>query len=150
MTAYACSSDRARSPKTPKEFDAGIIAREMERAGMSDALTLFEPIAKNGLCTMDPQIGRWVRESWGEDDDNKMMNALSLKEMIEKLLPECVGLLANHHAAGVDALLHRRLAYALCGLSRAPCRLMADGHDKKAFIEDGRDVAECTRCGERF
>ena len=77
------------------------------------------------------------------------MNALSLAELVEKLLPESVSLLKHHHTAGVDALLHRRLGYALYGLSRAPCR-MVDKHDKVDAPEGSGAATECTRCGERF
>ena len=134
---------------TSQEFDAGIIANEMARCGMTTASGIFETIAREGLCTMDPQLGRWLREAWGEGDDNKLMNALSLKELVNKLLPEHRALLTHHHTAGVDALLHRKLAYALYGLGRAPCRLTAGSHERQAPREGG-DVLMCTSCEERF
>ena len=77
------------------------------------------------------------------------MNALSLAELVEKLLPESVSLLKHHHTAGVDALLHRRLGYALYGLSRAPCRMVGK-HEKVDAPEGSGAATECTRCGERF
>ena len=118
---------------------------------MVDAAAFFEPIARDALCSMDPQIGRWLRGSWGEDDDNKVMNALPLKELVRKLLPECCSLLVNHHSAGVDALLHRRLAHALYGLGRAHCRLAAGAHEKQNAAGEGEgDVMECALCKERF
>ena len=116
---------------------------------MTDAVREFAAVAKSGLCTMNPQIGRWLRESWGQD--MSLMNALPLSELVEKLMPECRELLHKHHTAGPDALLHRRLAYALYGLRHAPCRLNGGPHQKRAIIrEDGTVVEECTLCGERF
>ena len=79
------------------------------------------------------------------------MNAFKLKDLVQKLLPECTELLKKHHSAGADAHLHRKLAYALYGLGRAPCRLLGTAH-RKRMLTTGEDneIAECILCGERF
>ncbi len=134
------------------EFDAGILTREFERYKLREASLQFSPIARKALCTMCPQIGRWLRESWGEDSGvAETMPTQSLKKLVEKLLPECNDLLPDHHSAGVDALLHRRLAYAMYGLGCAPCRSTKHTHQKRSICaEGGGNVEECVLCEERF
>lgn len=134
------------------EFDAGIIANELERCHMILEKSKFEKIARLGLCTMDPEIGRWVLQCWGDDEGNDASkNTLGLKRLVTKVTPEHVGLLEKHHTAGADALLHRRVAYALCGLSIASCRAPGGGHEKSPCqtIRNG-EIWECLRCHERF
>ncbi len=135
------------------EFDLGIITNEMTRCGMEDAKRQLAAIGQKGMCTMDPQIGRWLREAWGEDSGNaEAMNALGLKTLVKKLMPECKEFIKEHHTAGPDAHLHRRLAYALCGLGRAPCRLQGGAHEKHTLpsSDEAGEVEECILCGERF
>ncbi len=94
-----------------------------------------------------------ARETWGEDSGNaEAMNALGLKKLVKKLMPECKELIKEHHTAGPDAHLHRRLAYALCGLGRAPCRLQGGAHKKQPLpdSEEAGEVEECILCDERF
>ena len=119
---------------------------------MEHARLQFVAAARKGLCTMDPQIGRWLREAWGEDSGKaEAMNAFKLKDLVQKLLPECVELLKQHHSAGADARLHRKLAYALYGLGRAPCRLLGTAHQKRMLTTgEDNEIAECILCGERF
>ena len=134
------------------EFDAGIIANELLRCGMKDAKAQFESIVRAGLCTMSPEIGRWLVQCWGEDCGSaKTTNALALKTIVHRLLPESASLLERQHSAGVDALLHRKVAYALRGLSVAPCRMPGGKHEtRKVSPQGGPDVAECFICQERF
>ena len=119
---------------------------------MGAASLQFAAAARKGLCTMDPQIGRWLREAWGEDSGSaEAMNAFKLKDLVQKLLPECTELLKKHHSAGADAHLHRKLAYALYGLGHAPCRLLGAAHQKRTLtIEEQQESVECILCGERF
>ena len=124
----------------------------MTRCGLTDALPEFAVIAKKGLCTMNPQIGCWLREAWGDDSGKaESMQTMKKEELVKKLLPECVPLLAHQHNAGVDALLVRNLAYALYGLSRAPCRLKGPPHQKRAVSGvGGESLMVCSLCEERF
>ena len=125
--------------------------KEMARCGMTDYAPRFKAIAQSGLCTMDPEIGRWLRKAWGEDSGpGESMNTLSLKELVKKLLPESCDLLKDHHTAGVDATLARRLAYALFGLAKAPCRLNGGSHERRNLPLSDGETSECRLCGERF
>ena len=92
------------------EFDAGIIAKEMISHAMWNLLEKFELFARNGVCTMDPAIGRWVRQSVGEDDgSSKTQNVLALRKLVEYLVPEDRKLLDHHHSAGTNSLLVLKL-----------------------------------------
>ena len=99
------------------EFDAGIIARELLNAGLQSRMQEWMSIARKGICTMDPDIGRWVQKCMGRDvqTDEKSAPMLSLKDAVNMLLPrtELVEALQSHcHTAGADAQLHRLLYIA--------------------------------------
>ena len=103
------------------EFDAGIIAKELSRCKMADASKLWAKIARAGLCTMDPHIGSWVRQSFNEEvHEPETRNTLSLKELVRRLLPERTDLLAKHHTAGADACMVLEVAFALHELALPP------------------------------
>ena len=137
------------------EFDAGILWNEMARSNMKEESRQFGLLVEKGLCTMNPEIGKWLRQAWGEDAGNSDTggrgdaNPLKLKVLAHKLLKESKEELAKHHTAGADSVLHRRLGYALYGLSRAPCRLKEESHEKRP-LNNGSGVMECALCKERF
>ncbi len=93
------------------EFDAGIIARELSRCKMADASKLWADIARAGICTMDPHIGSWVRQSYNDDREREKM--ISLKELVRLLVPERKDLLGKHHTAAADACMVLEVAFAL-------------------------------------
>ena len=97
------------------EFDAGIILNEMSRCGLqNDLLEQFGSFAKSGLCTMDPAIGRWLLRCRGQDvGPSTSMNTLSLKKLVNLLIPEENTLLENHHSAGTDSILVLKIVHAL-------------------------------------
>ena len=103
------------------EFDAGIIARELVNAELSHRLPLWRSAARNGICTMDPDIGSWVQKCKGRDvtSDEKSLPMLSLKNAVHMLLPKselAKSLQAHCHTAGADAQLHRLLYIAFMSL----------------------------------
>ena len=93
------------------EFDAGIIARELSRCKMAEASKLWGDIARVGICTMDPQIGNWVKQSF--NDNRKRSKIYSLKELVRLLVPERKDLLGKHHTAAADACMVLEVAFAL-------------------------------------
>ena len=106
-------NDTARVIETQKgvmvchhlEFDAGIIANEMNRCGIFKLMDTFEDYAHRGLCTMDPYIGRWLMQCYGQYVGlNTSMSVLSLKKIVELALPEEKHILEKHHSAGSDSL----------------------------------------------
>ena len=55
------------------EFDAGIIAKEISRCKMEEASKLWAEIARAGICTMGPDIGIWIRQSFNDDRERIKM-----------------------------------------------------------------------------
>ena len=49
------------------EFDAGVIAAELLRCGFLQLHNEWVRIARCGYCTMNPEVGRWLKEYGGED-----------------------------------------------------------------------------------
>ncbi len=96
------------------EFDAGIIAYELERAGLNHMLPLWREMASKGVCTMDPDLGLWVRQQLGlEQGDRPKSNMLSLKELSRNLVPSDQWLRTKLHSAACDAHLHALVYRAL-------------------------------------
>ena len=91
------------------EFDATLIAQELQRAGMVELLQRWEACVKNGLCTMNPHIGQWVRAQAGgaiHNSDVTQRIPVRLSDAVATMLPDGTKLLQNHHDAGRDAAMH--------------------------------------------
>jgi DNA polymerase III epsilon subunit-like protein len=89
------------------EFDAGILRREMARAGLAFEEEWSGLVRRRGVCTMCPQIGRWLRECFGRDaGPETAMNTLRLKDMATWLLEPEKRSQIEFHTAGADALMH--------------------------------------------
>ena len=102
------------------EFDANIIEHELIRCGLSEGIGEFARAIKAGCCTMSPEIGRWLKESFGKNAGPPgAKNTMKLAAMIAWLLPQDRELLAKHHTAGADANLHARLFLKLSSLATA-------------------------------
>ena len=93
-------------------FDAGIILRELDRAGMHSRKLEWVSMVQKGLCTMDPSIGHWVRQQIGLWDFPRNV-PLSLKDATKFILPTRSNMLSKHHHAGNDAHMHMLLAQEL-------------------------------------
>ena len=100
------------------EFDAGIIARELSRCKMADASKLWVKIARAGICTMDPHICSWVRQSFNDEVYKpEAWNTFSLTALVRRLLPQRTAILAKHHTAGADASMVLEVVFALHDLA---------------------------------
>ena len=96
------------------EFDAGIIHHELDRAGLRWAQENWAKFARGGLCTMDPGIGKWIRESAAlELANSHNANLLKLKTMVEALKIQLPIGQGKYHAAGFDAQVHALVYRAL-------------------------------------
>ena len=93
-------------------FDAGIILRELDRAGLHSCKLEWVSMVQKGLCTMDPDIGHWVRRQIDLWDFARSL-PLSLKDAMSFMLPSHNDLLSKHHQAGIDAHMHMLLAHEL-------------------------------------
>eukprot|EP00973_Karenia_brevis_P070229 9761275-Karenia_brevis.AAC.3 len=49
------------------EFDAGVIATELQRCGLDELHSHWLRIARRGYCTMNPDAGRWLLMRAGHD-----------------------------------------------------------------------------------
>ena len=97
------------------EFDAGIVAFELQRTGLLDELAIWEQSVQQGLCTMNPTVSRWSCELYFDVAATQSYAGRSLPvgicNMMLALLPnDCDSILA-HHDAGADA----RMVWKLVG-----------------------------------
>ena len=142
--------DRLSDPPLTQEFDAGILINEFGRY-LPGEMKWFKDFVEAGLCTMDPAIGRWLYQMQGLDiRAAESMPCWKMKNLVTHLIPEEAHLLEQHHAAGTDAKLHRKIGYALYGLVAAPCRMDANNHEfpEESPTERVPRPKKCERCGE--
>ncbi len=103
------------------EFDAGVIKLEMRRAGLADLEAEFASIAKDGFCTMSPDVTQWACHELVEQ--NRHHDALGrrrtvgLPDLVRTLLPGMCSLLKQRHDAEVDARMDWFVLRALYGQS---------------------------------
>lgn len=96
------------------EFDAGVILNELKRCKLYELCEAWRRIAREGFCTMDYEVGRWVLTCCGDlVGPETKKHCLGLKDITNKLLQDSDKHLANHHDAGSDAKLTRLVYIAL-------------------------------------
>ena len=101
------------------EFDCGIVAKELQRAGLGLGKE-WQSIARSGVCTMDPDIGRWVQTCFGRDaGPSTAKNTMRLQDMAAWLVPCSERLRGRAHTAGADAHLYLLLYFELLKLVTA-------------------------------
>ena len=145
----AISSVHRQDPPT-QEFDAGILINEFNRYLPAES-AWFAKFVRMGLCTMDPHVGRWLYQMQGIGmRADESMPSWNMKNLVLYLIPEDAPLLENHHSAGTDAQLHRKLGYALCGLAVAPCRMEGNNHEflEVTHTQRATGARKCSRCSE--
>lgn len=101
------------------EFDAGIISKEIENAGLGARKPEWEAFVRTGFCTMDPALSMWVRECAGtaiSPDAHK--NIMKLPAMVAALRPYGSWPQWVQHVAGDDAHIHFAVYGALVELMR--------------------------------
>ena len=87
------------------EFDAGIIAAELVRAGLRHLSSPWARAVMGGFCTMSPDVSTWVRDML-RIQDMPYLIPMRLHDIVAGLLPSTKGLLDGHHRAGCDARTH--------------------------------------------
>ena len=66
------------------ELQAGIISKELQNASMENEQRIWCDLARNGLCTMDPFIGEWIRNTMGWDTANYIYNnAMKFNDLLK-------------------------------------------------------------------
>ena len=89
------------------DFDATLIAQELQYAGMLEMLPRWEACIKKGFCSMSPHVGGWIRSQAG--DAIEYMGdriPVRLSDAVATLIPDGTKLLIEHHDAGRDAAMH--------------------------------------------
>ena len=110
---YACQHG-GRVVAHHLEFDAGVIDCELNRCGLTELREEWRCFARNGFCTMNPELGRWVRIASGREvGAPTAKHCEGLAATLQLLLPDKAMLLSGHHDAGRDAELTRSIYVAL-------------------------------------
>jgi DNA polymerase III epsilon subunit-like protein len=99
------------------EFDAGIIALEMERAGLEHKQDMWAQAVTEGFCTMNHHVSKWSCRTYfdqvGCDGYLGRNSPVGLHDMVLALVLEEYRLLQRHHDAGVDAKMTMKIMHAL-------------------------------------
>ena len=115
------------------EFDAGIINCELGRAGFTSAQAARANFARGGICTMDPGIGKWLREVTLQDFTAfHNGNSFKLADIIAALDVRVNGRHGRIRTAGFNAELHDCVYWALMK-KVATCSVKLSGDDKLAL-----------------
>ena len=107
------------------EFDAGIVDKELVNAGLEHWRPVWHVIAKEGFCTMDPDVGKWIQTCRGrvfdlDGNSNAVMSLSTIVNLMAPMMPtnEVQEFRKNTlHAAGEDAHMHCLIFTALRKLS---------------------------------
>lgn len=89
------------------EFDAGIVAFELQRIGLFDNLAIWEQSVQQGFCTMNPIVSRWSCEIYFDvaaaQSQHGRARPVGICNMMLALLPNDCDAILTHHDAGADA-----------------------------------------------
>jgi DNA polymerase III epsilon subunit-like protein len=99
------------------EFDAGIVALEMERAGLASKHEMWEQCISQGFCTMNYHVSKWscamYFDQTGCNGYLGRNSPIGLRNMVLTLVPEEHSLLQRHHDAQADAKMTIKVMRAL-------------------------------------
>ena len=99
------------------EFDAGIIALEIDRAGLENKQDLWTQSVSDGFCTMNHFVSNWSCRTYFDQvgcGSHLGRNApVGLHDMVLALAPTEYKSLREHHDAGEDAKMTLKIAHAL-------------------------------------
>ena len=101
------------------EFDAGVVAVELQRCGLHQQMAFWDKAVRGGICTMDPVLCNWIRNLSGDVDaqGRSRSGPLGLKDCVRFMVPQSAELQRHHHAAEKDA----EMAWLLCKAIVACC-----------------------------
>ena len=109
------------------EFDAGLIDEELRRCGLPDLRKTWQQIARAGYCTMNPAVGRWLKECSGEDvgpETTKPIVGLTKTMRLLGLCPD--SLQQRHHDAEHDARMAQLIYATLLNHARKDSSALAE------------------------
>ena len=94
------------------EFDGGVIYEELGRCGFTDLQMKWATMVKNGFCTMNPSIGRWLLRCNGKEvGPSTVQHTIRLNELAKMILPQQHQI--KQHNAECDAKLCRSIFIAI-------------------------------------
>lgn len=101
------------------EFDAGVVAEELQRCGLHQQMEFWDKAVRSGICTMDPVLCNWIRDLSGDVDaqGRSRSGPLGLKDCVRFMVPQSADLRRHHHAADKDA----EMVWLLCKAIVACC-----------------------------
>ena len=101
------------------EFDAGVVAAELQRCGLHQQMAFWDKAVRGGICTMDPVLCNWIRDLSGDVDaqGRSRSGPLGLKDCVRFMVPQSADLRRHHHAADKDA----EMVWLLCKAIVACC-----------------------------
>ena len=100
------------------EFDAGVIEQELRRCGLHDLEAEWRRIARCGYCTMNPEVGRWLKQNAGHDTGPETKQHTLGLTYTMRLLGLCPDTFQHrHHDAKNDAAMTRLIYTTLLELA---------------------------------
>ena len=111
--SHACSRG-GRVCAHQLELDAGLVDEELRRCGLHDLRAAWGRIARNGYCTMNPPMGRWLKQCAGHDVGPETKQHILGLTYMTRLLGLCPdSFQKRHHDAEHDANMTRLIYTAL-------------------------------------
>ena len=114
------------------EFDAGIIDRELANSGLEQWRPRWHYIARQGFCTMDPDVGKWVQMCRGHvfdvcEDSVAVMGLVTIINLLAQAMPATKEFrLHRIHTAGADARMHSLIYIVLRDLALKASAIASD------------------------
>jgi len=133
------------------QLHGGVIETELGRCSMTALQLYWRHAQRQGLCLMNPEIGKWLQECHNRECTQKpSSNALPLNQVLQMLLPE--HLPARRRTAVEHAAISLKIARVLHELTVPPCRRPGGKHVWRRSIDHAmRDNGEyhetCCECG---
>ena len=93
-------------------FDAGIVYEELGCSGLEGMQGQWKQIARQGICTMDPDVVSWARCMIGIGEVPRCIPA-KLVDLVSELVPSGKSLVDGNHDARSDAIMHPALCHEL-------------------------------------
>ena len=102
-----CVTSKGRLAAHHLAFDAGIVAHELIRCGLGELYEEWASFARQGICTMDPDlvciVRKWMGLKGEHGDPIPWSQSISLKDIVLLVTPEYQYLLQEQHHANADA-----------------------------------------------
>ena len=67
------------------EFDAGVIAAELQRCGLHEKLEFWDRAIRGGICTMDPSVQLDTRREWRRGCKGALLHRTTRTERLRAL-----------------------------------------------------------------